>query len=43
MPNFTKTAIKASFMKLIAEQPLSKITVRSIVDDCRIYPPSWKR
>lgn len=41
MPNFTKMAIKASFMKLIAEQPLSKITVRSIVDDCGINRNSF--
>lgn len=31
MPTFTKQAIKASFMKLLNEQPLGRITVRSIV------------
>lgn len=33
MPDFTKSAIKASFLKLLNEQPLSKISVRGIVKD----------
>ena len=36
MPNFTKMAIKDSFLKLLNEQPLNKISVRSIVEDCGI-------
>ena len=36
MPNFTKQAIKDSFLKLLNQQPLSKISVRSIVEDCGI-------
>lgn len=28
MPNFTKKAIEASFLKLLNERPLSKITVK---------------
>ena len=41
MPNFTKQAIKASFMKLLNEQPLNKISVRSIVEDCGINRNSF--
>lgn len=41
MPNFTKQAIKASFLKLLNEQPLSKISVRSIVEDCGINRNSF--
>ena len=41
MPNFTKQAIKASFMKLLNEQPLSKISVRSIAEDCGINRNSF--
>ena len=41
MPNFTKQAIKASFMKLLNEHPLSKISVRSIVEDCGINRNSF--
>lgn len=41
MPNFTKQAIKASFMKLLNEQPLGKITVRAIVEDCGINRNSF--
>lgn len=36
MPNFTKNAIKTSFLKLLDEYPLSKISVRTIVEDCGI-------
>lgn len=31
MPNFTKKAIEASFLKLLNERPLSKITVKDVV------------
>ena len=36
MANFTKKAIEESFVKLLAERPLSKITVKDIVTDCGI-------
>lgn len=41
MPNFTKQAIKTSFLKLLNELPLSKISVRSIVEDCGINRNSF--
>lgn len=41
MANFTRLAIKTSFMKLLNEQPLNKISVRSIVDDCGINRNSF--
>ena len=41
MANFTEQAIKASFMKLLNEQPLSKISVRDIVEDCGINRNSF--
>lgn len=36
MANFTKAAIRGSFMKLLNERPLSQITVRDIVSDCGV-------
>ena len=36
MSNFTKKAIQESFLKLLNERPLSKITVKDIVADCGI-------
>ncbi len=36
MANFTKKAIKESFLKLLDERPLSQITVKDIVSDCGI-------
>ena len=36
MANFTKKAIKDSFLKLLMQRPLSKITVKDIVADCGI-------
>ena len=30
MPNFTKMAIKASFIKLLNERPLNQITVHMV-------------
>lgn len=36
MAHFTKKAIQASFLKLLTERPLSKITVKDIVTDCGI-------
>ena len=41
MANFTKNAIRASFMKLLDERPLSKITVKDITDDCGINRNSF--
>ena len=34
MPDFTKKAIRNSFIKLLNEKPLKQITVKDIVDDC---------
>ena len=36
MTTQTKDAIKNSFMKLLNRKPLSKITVKEIVEDCGI-------
>lgn len=36
MANFTKKAIEKSFIKLLNERPLSRITVKDIVSDCGI-------
>lgn len=41
MANFTRRAIERSFMKLLNEQPLNKITVRDIVEDCGINRNSF--
>ncbi len=41
MANFTKQAIKSSFIKLLNQQPLSKISVRDIVEDCGINRNSF--
>lgn len=41
IPNFTKQAIKASFIKLLNEKPLNKISVRDIVEDCGINRNSF--
>ncbi len=41
MPNFTRNAIKASFLKLLNERPLSKITVKDVVEDCGINRNSF--
>ncbi len=36
MANFTKKAIRESFLKLLTQRPLSQITVKDIVADCGI-------
>ncbi len=36
MPSFTKKAIVATFIDLLARKPLEKLTVRDIVDACDI-------
>lgn len=41
MANFTEKAIKESFIKLLNEKPLSKITVKDIVEDCGINRNSF--
>ena len=41
MPSFTRKAIKESFMKLLKERPLNKISVRDIVEDCGINRNSF--
>lgn len=41
MANFTKQAIKLSFIKLLNERPLNKISVRDIVEDCGINRNSF--
>ena len=34
--NFTQKAIRASFIKLLNQKPLSQITIKDIVDDCGV-------
>jgi len=41
MANFTQKAIKESLLKLLDEKPLSKITVKDIVEDCGINRNSF--
>ena len=41
MPNFTKTAIKQAFVKLLNERPLKQITVKDIVEECGINRNSF--
>lgn len=41
MPPFTRNAMKKSLWKLLSVKPLSKITVRDIVDDCGINRNSF--
>lgn len=41
MPQFTKQAITASFLKLLAEKPLDRITVKDIVEDCGVSRNSF--
>ena len=41
MPNFTKKAIKETFIKLLDERPLNQITVKDIVEDCGINRNSF--
>ena len=36
MPNFTKKAIRASFIRLLGQMPLSQISVRRICEDCGV-------
>ena len=41
MANFTQKAIKESFIKLLNEKPISKISVKDIVEDCGINRNSF--
>lgn len=41
MSNLTEKAIKESFIKLLNERPLNKITVKDIVEDCGINRNSF--
>lgn len=41
IPNFTKIAIKDAFLKLLAQKPLNKISVKDIVEECGINRNSF--
>ena len=41
MANFTKMAIKTTFIKLLNEKPLSQITVKDIVEECGVNRNSF--
>ena len=41
MPNFTKKAIKDTFIALLDERPLNRITVKDIVEACGINRNSF--
>lgn len=41
MPTFTRKAIIETFLKLLNERPLNKITVKDIVDECGINRNSF--
>lgn len=41
LPNFTRDAIIKSFLHLLNEKPVSKITVKDIVEDCGINRNSF--
>ncbi len=41
MANFTERAIKESFVKLLNDRPINKITVKDIVEDCGINRNSF--
>lgn len=41
MPNFTREAIKQTFLKLLNERSVSKITVKDIVTECGINRNSF--
>ena len=38
MASFTRKAIMDSFMKLVDQRPISKITIKDIVEDCGVRP-----
>lgn len=41
MANFTRKAIKDTFLKLLNQRPLTQITVKDIVEDCGINRNSF--
>lgn len=41
MPNFTKMAIKTTFIRLLDEKPLNQITVKDLVEECGINRNSF--
>ena len=41
MSNFTRNAIISSFLKLLDQRPLAKITIKDIVEDCGINRNSF--
>lgn len=41
MANFTQTAIKESFLKILNDKPINQITVKDIVEDCGINRNSF--
>ena len=41
MPNFTRKAIQETFITLLDERPLNKITVKDIVETCGINRNSF--
>ena len=41
MANFTRRAIKETFLKLLNQRPLNQITVKDIVEDCGINRNSF--
>lgn len=41
MPNFTEKAIKEAFLKLLNENPINKISVRMIVEECGVNRNSF--
>ncbi len=41
MPNFTKMAIKATFIRLLNQRPLNQITVKDIVEECGVNRNSF--
>lgn len=36
MPSFTRKAIMQSFLKLVDQRPINKVTIKDIVEDCGI-------
>lgn len=36
MPSYTKRAIRESFIKMLSERPLDKISIKDIIEDCEL-------
>ena len=43
MASFTRKAIMDSFMKLVDQRPISKITIKDIVEDCGVNRNTFVR